>query len=33
MNLTITLFVLLAARPVLKWVNSRKARPAAAAAR
>jgi len=29
MNLTITLFVLLAARPVLAWVNSRRARPAA----
>ncbi len=33
MNLTITLFVLLAARPVLAWVNSRKARPAAVTAR
>jgi sulfoxide reductase heme-binding subunit YedZ len=33
MNLTITLFVLLAARPVLAWVNSRKARSAAVAAR
>ena len=28
LNLTITLFVLLAARPVLAWVKSRKARPA-----
>ncbi len=33
MNLTITLFVLLAARPVLAWVKSRKARPAAVTAR
>jgi methionine sulfoxide reductase heme-binding subunit len=32
-NLTITLFVLLAARPVLAWVNSRKARPATVTAR
>jgi methionine sulfoxide reductase heme-binding subunit len=33
MNLTITLFVLLAARPVLAWVNSRRARPAAVSIR
>jgi sulfoxide reductase heme-binding subunit YedZ len=33
MNLTIVLFVLLAARPVLAWVNSRKAHMAAATAR
>jgi methionine sulfoxide reductase heme-binding subunit len=29
MNLTITLFILLLARPVLAWVHARKARPAA----
>jgi methionine sulfoxide reductase heme-binding subunit len=29
MNLTITLFVLFAARPVLAWVNSRRVRPTA----
>jgi sulfoxide reductase heme-binding subunit YedZ len=33
MNLTITLFVLLAARPVLAWFNSRRARPAAVSIR
>lgn len=33
MNLTITLFVVLLARPVLAWVNSRKSRSAVASAR
>jgi methionine sulfoxide reductase heme-binding subunit len=32
-NLTIALFVLLAARPVLAWVNSRRTRPAAVSIR